>query len=335
MYYLLHFLGTVTAIQTDDEDRFEQCFMALGPSIVGFQNCIRPVVAVDACHLKGRYKGRLFIATSMDGNVRIFPIAFGVGATENDEYWSWFFMNLRRAIGFVEDLVVISYRYLSIEKACRSIFPHAVFGICMYHLGMNMKAKFKVRAEDFLYRAAKAYTEMDYKEAMHVVQNTNKPVYDYLMEADPRKWSRCYFLSKRYSIMTTNIAESMNAVLRDAREYPLIGMLETIQTMLQSWFHDRHRDAVNMPGPMTPKVEKKLTKRDDFSRRFKVNPITDSRFHMIDGFRNARVDIANRTCSCRVFDLTELPCAHAIRGLRERGLSIYSACSRYGIIRNV
>ena len=180
--------------------------MALGSSVIGFQKCIRPVIAVDACHLKGRYKGRLFIATSMDGNGRIFPIAFGVGAIESDEYWSWFFMNLRRSIGAVEDLVVISDRHPSIEKACRLTFPNAVYGICMYYLGMNMKARFKVKAEDFLYTAAKAYTPMEFEEAMHHVRNTNQTVYNYLMEAEPRKWARCYFPSKRYSIMTTNIA---------------------------------------------------------------------------------------------------------------------------------
>ena len=302
--------------------------MALGSSVIGFQKCIRPVIAVDACHLKGRYKGRLFIATSMDGNGRIFPIAFGVGAIESDEYWSWFFMNLRRSIGAVEDLVVISDRHPSIEKACRLTFPNAVYGICMYHLGMNMKAKFKVKVEDFLYTAAKAYTPMEFEEAMHHVRNTNKTVYNYLMEAEPWKWARCYFPSKRYSIMTTNIAESMNAVLREAREFPLIGMLETIRTMLQSWFHDRYRDAVAMPGPITQYVEKKLTKRDDYSRRFKACPITQTRFHMIDGFRNARVDILNKTCTCRVFDLNQIPCDHAIRACRERGQSIYALCSR-------
>ena len=46
-------------------------FMALLQSIVGF-NKVRHVVAVDETHLKGKYKGSLFIASCFDGNVQIY-----------------------------------------------------------------------------------------------------------------------------------------------------------------------------------------------------------------------------------------------------------------------
>ncbi|MGS7457565.1 hypothetical protein, partial [Mycobacterium tuberculosis] len=76
--------GTISAYLLDDHNRFEQCFLTFGPSVSGFRYCIRPVIAVDACFLKGRYKGKLFIATCMDGNNQIYPLAFGIAPTEND-----------------------------------------------------------------------------------------------------------------------------------------------------------------------------------------------------------------------------------------------------------
>ena len=58
--------------------------MALSACISDFREYCRPVIAIDGTHLKGKYKGILFIATVMDGNDQIFSIAFGVGHLENN-----------------------------------------------------------------------------------------------------------------------------------------------------------------------------------------------------------------------------------------------------------
>ena len=63
--------------------------MALDPCISGFKVC-RLAVAIDETHFKGKYKGVLYVAVVMDGNEKIFPIAFGVGDLENDRGWKWF-----------------------------------------------------------------------------------------------------------------------------------------------------------------------------------------------------------------------------------------------------
>ena len=73
----------------------------------GFRDCIRPLLAIDATFLKGNYRGRLFLATGQDANNQIFPLGFGVAATENDESWGWFLEKLRDVIGPREDLVII------------------------------------------------------------------------------------------------------------------------------------------------------------------------------------------------------------------------------------
>ncbi|GAA0154126.1 hypothetical protein LIER_12201 [Lithospermum erythrorhizon] len=91
----------------------------------------------------------------------------------------------------------------------------------------------KVKAKEFLYGVTKAYTEIDFEKKIHQVRATKKNVYDYLIDVDPKKWALCYFPARRYSIMTTNIAESMNALLKEAREFPILGMLETIKKVIR------------------------------------------------------------------------------------------------------
>ena len=78
----------MTKLKVDDDNRFEICFMALDACIFDFHECCRPAIVIDGTHLKGKYKRILFIATAMDGNDKIFLIAFGVGHLENDQYWT-------------------------------------------------------------------------------------------------------------------------------------------------------------------------------------------------------------------------------------------------------
>ena len=75
-------------MQVDDDNRFEICFMAFDACISDFHECCRPAIAIDRTHLKGKYKGILFIATVMDGNDQIFSITFGVEHLENDRCWT-------------------------------------------------------------------------------------------------------------------------------------------------------------------------------------------------------------------------------------------------------
>ena len=80
--------GTVTKLKVDDDNRFEICFMEFDAYIFSFRECCRLAIVIDGTHLKGKYNGILFIATAMDGNDQIFPIAFGVGHLENDRCWT-------------------------------------------------------------------------------------------------------------------------------------------------------------------------------------------------------------------------------------------------------
>ncbi|KAI9174822.1 hypothetical protein LWI28_023186 [Acer negundo] len=88
--------GTITDLQCTDDDKFLYFFMSLGSSIRGFRRCIRPVIAVDGTHLKGRFGGTMFVATAQDGNEQVYPIAFEYGDSENNLSWEWFLKRFHR-----------------------------------------------------------------------------------------------------------------------------------------------------------------------------------------------------------------------------------------------
>ena len=76
--------GTITDIQTDEIGHFRYMFMSLGVSIRGFKSWCRPVLCVDASFLKHKIGGQLLVAIALDANEQLYPVAFGVVDSENN-----------------------------------------------------------------------------------------------------------------------------------------------------------------------------------------------------------------------------------------------------------
>lgn len=68
---------------------------------------------------------------------------------------------------------------------------------------------------------------------------------DYLVRVGFEHWTRSHSHGMRYNVMTSNVAESLNAALSEAREYPIIALLEYIRTTLMGWFSGRHEKAAH------------------------------------------------------------------------------------------
>ncbi|WRX20628.1 MULE transposase domain - like 5 [Theobroma cacao] len=91
---------------------------------------MRPTVAIDATHLKSRFKGILFVAVCKNANECVYPVAFGIGHVEDEDSWTWFFSKLRDAIGSPENTMFISDQHRGIKKAIQNAYPEAHHGLC-------------------------------------------------------------------------------------------------------------------------------------------------------------------------------------------------------------
>nr|GFB13851.1 hypothetical protein [Tanacetum cinerariifolium] len=89
-------------------------------------HCLRPLLIIDAVHLKGQYKGTNLVAMGMDGNNHIVPIAFGICKGETGPCWSWWMSVLKECIGDSPNLQFISDRHVAIDLAVQNEF-HLAF----------------------------------------------------------------------------------------------------------------------------------------------------------------------------------------------------------------
>ncbi|XP_017972762.1 PREDICTED: uncharacterized protein LOC108661289 [Theobroma cacao] len=174
-------------------------------------------VAIDATHLKDRFKSILFVAICKNANKHIYPLAFGIGHVEDEESWSWFLK--RRAIGCLENAMFISDQHLGIKNAVEKVYKDARHSLCNYHLGKNVKNRFKREDVAAIFTmAANCYKIVDFDRYMNQLKQLCKPAYDSLMRLGPERWARARSPVRRYKLMTSNTAKCINSYLRHARK---------------------------------------------------------------------------------------------------------------------
>ncbi|KAL0713563.1 hypothetical protein Bca4012_020541 [Brassica carinata] len=305
--------GSVTFIEVDSVGKFKYAFLSFGPSIRGFK-LMRKVLSIDGAHLKSKYKGTLLAATAQDGNFHLYPLAFAVVDSENAASWSWFLMCLKTIIPDEEDLVFVSDRASSIEAALLQYYPLAHHGICIFHFEKNVLDSHKSSILiPLVVEAGYAYTKEDFNYYFHDIKESDPELADYLTKADIRKWSRAYAPANRFNIMTSNLAESINSLLKESREYPIVCLFETIRMIMTRWFTERREEGFRHIHPVTVEVVKKMKQLYDLTSRWlELSKINDSEFEVKGDTRDQMVNFETRHCSCMVFDVEKFPCAHAI-----------------------
>ncbi|XP_013719878.1 uncharacterized protein LOC106423646 [Brassica napus] len=304
--------STVTRLQIDELGRFMYVFLAFGASVNGFP-FMRKVVVVDGTFLNGKYKGTLLTALAQDGNFQIFPIAFAVIPDD-------------------EGLVLISDRHNSIGKAIRNVYPLASRGICTYHLYKNILGRYKGKDVFRLVKKAACFRMSDFTTIFEETEAINPALHGYLQRADVRLWTRVHFPGERYNLMNTNIAESMNRAVSNARGLNIVRILESIWVMMTRWFAERREDARSQPTTLTRCVEKLLHGRVTAARDLTAQRIDDHHTEVKYGSSSESLNIVNlveRKCTCRRFEREKLPCVHAIAAAEYNSVCRISLCSPY------
>ncbi|XP_010556379.1 PREDICTED: uncharacterized protein LOC104825704 [Tarenaya hassleriana] len=340
--------GTIAGLQfEDDKKTFKYLFIALGATIKRWKY-MRKVVAVDATFLTSQYKGALIVATAQDGDHHQYPLAWGVIDRENDASWLWFMTRLSEVIPDGPDVVVLSDRHKSIIKAAREVYKHAQHGFCVRHIAQNLKVHVNrgsrrkssngETVSKLFFKCAAAYTIDEFEYLYDDLKSRYPKVAEYMQKEElaPENWARCKFKSERYNMLTTNGAESINSVLKKAKKYPLLSLLDICLGKTVEWFN-RHRleaGSSDESQKLTPFVYKELHERYEKACTFDVqelNGVTGEFEVRDDKGRRHLVNLGERTCGCKMFDVDRYPCSHAIAAAHMigKGDMIYELCSEY------
>ncbi|KAL0716908.1 hypothetical protein Bca4012_066230 [Brassica carinata] len=309
--------GTVTDVHTEYTEgvghRFKYMFMALAASIEGFK-FMRKVVIVDGTHLRGKYADCLLTASAQDGNYQVFPLAIAVVDGENDKSWEWFLQKLTQFIPNTNDVVFVSDRHPSIYYGLAKVYPYGRHCACILHLKRNIRTYYKDKHLGYLVgKAARAYRLSDFNTAFNEIKKVNASCAEYLDGVGFEHWARSHFQGDRFNIMTSNIAETWNSVLREATEYPILSLVEYIRAKLMNWFSGRREIVSRGASSLTPRVEEIITSNFENSGAFLVSSISIGEYEVRDkDGASFHVNLKEKTCSCYEFQALKIPCTHAI-----------------------
>ncbi|KAL0546066.1 hypothetical protein IC582_015971 [Cucumis melo] len=242
----------------------------------------------------------------------------------------WFLEKLKGAIGEVPNLGFVTDRKTCFAKGISSVFPSAFHGLCVQHLSQNLHDKYKNdTVATLFYNASRTYRESTFVEAWRHLLAFPNGSGKYLNDVGIARWSRVHCPGRRYNMMTTNIAESMNSILKEPRDLPIASFLENVRALLQRWFWERREEGIKVTSTLTKWAELVIQKKQEGALTMKVNPIDCYQFHVKDLDKEEVVNLQTKECTCKEFQAEQLPCSHAIAAAQDRNINVYSLCANY------
>ncbi|KAM0919513.1 hypothetical protein ACQ4PT_008139 [Festuca glaucescens] len=101
----------------------------------------RPIICIDACHIKTKYKGQVLTAVGIDGNDCIYPIAMGLVEVECTSSWEWFLTTLRDDLNITNTSpwTIMSDKQKGLINAVQKVWPDAEHRFCVRHMLQNFQ----------------------------------------------------------------------------------------------------------------------------------------------------------------------------------------------------
>ncbi|KAL0392548.1 UNVERIFIED_CONTAM: hypothetical protein Sradi_2477600 [Sesamum radiatum] len=264
----------------------------------------------------------------MDGNQQVLPLAFAIVDEETYPSWKWFLQQLSRYVRRGRrGMCLISDRHGGLIKAVREgpdfASPHGVHRYCLRHVCSNFNSIIKnVVLKDLCWQADSEYQLRKFNRIMEEIKKQSVKAFAYLDQINKEKWTASHDGGWRCGILTTNMSECINGVLKGARRLPVSALVEIT---LERTVHCFRVQAI--------KGQKMLQNNQlwtDFACKMFISWQQKAVEHTVTKYSHVQqsasvvtrrqnghwmnthvVKIANRECSCGKWNQFGIPCSHA------------------------
>ncbi|GJU87653.1 pentatricopeptide repeat-containing protein [Tanacetum coccineum] len=280
-------------VNPDDKtyfDRFYVCFKGLKDE---WKLGCRKIIALDGCFLKRPSVGEILTAIGRDANNHIFLMAWAVVNVENKDKWSWCLDLLGDELDMPtgNGLTLMSDQHKGLIEAVKELMPHAEHRQCARHIYEGFRKHYSgdVFRQLFWVDSKATYPGMSNK-IMEKIKRANLKAYDYLVKKEPKTWSMAYFhIGTNCEAIENRFSECFDLVILSVRSKPRITMLEAMRDI----------------------VFGKNAYYEEFMF-WHVIPTGGHLFVVKNGSEAFNVDEHHRNCTCRLWQLSSLPCCYAI-----------------------
>nr|AAX95097.1 transposon protein, putative, mutator sub-class [Oryza sativa Japonica Group]ABA91665.1 transposon protein, putative, Mutator sub-class [Oryza sativa Japonica Group] len=366
------------SIEHPGKSVLQRAFLALHACKMAFVNC-RPVLCIDGTFLTGKYRGQILTAIGVDGNNQVLPLAFAFVESENTDSWHAGILRVIEELQFgsmepgypgvwddVQSRWCMCHMGANFFKQFKNKELMNMFKrLC----NQNQEKKFnelwkrldELTAKCSDQRAAAPSTAVDDPpqslgrlptDSPTLVRRTGLEIRKFsqwILHEPKEKWAKAYDTGgARYGIMTTNLAEVYNWVMRGVRGLPLVGIVEFILHGTCRYLRDRFQAVLpSMPnnsilfGTFMQKKLEELRKKA-MKHRALVQGTQQHRFEILCQDKAGRGIYRKRVkqecvlkadgtchCSCSKPKLLHRPCTHVIAAAAECGIPDAVYVSQY------
>ncbi|XP_075475684.1 uncharacterized protein LOC142509464 [Primulina tabacum] len=302
-------------------------FWAFRPCVDGFWHC-RKIISVDGTHLYTKYKHKMLIGVTLDANNQVLPL-FAIVYEETTDSWKWFLENLRRHVVRGENGVCLIYdRHKRIVRATEDLPyfqpPYGVYCFCLRHVCSNFNAEFKdMHLKDLCWAAGTQNQICKFEEIMKAIKQKNILAHRYLTGIAKEKWSLAHDGGWRRGVMTTNMSECLNSVLKGARRLPISAIVHLTFLRCVQYFIERVTRGGRMVQENQLWSDYACLKYDKWARKSSEHRV--AKYDVCEktasvatigrpsrGQHMQVVKLSTSDCSCGKWTIFGIPCSHAI-----------------------
>ncbi|KAJ9553175.1 hypothetical protein OSB04_017220 [Centaurea solstitialis] len=297
-------LDVVTDGQLNNDTRqFKRIYVCLGALKKGFAAGKMDLLGLDGAFMKGPFPGQILTTVGIDSNNGTYPLAYGIFEAETIQSWSWFLGCLGDDLDLSSNsnFTFMSDRQKGIIPAIARIFPCAEHRHCVRHIQQNMKQRWKGKVySDYLWKRVLSSTVEEFTANMEELKQFDVGAYNWLKQINPKHWTKSHFTGRCHSdVLLSNMCETFNNQLVDGRIKPIITKVID-----------------KGDGILTPTATDRLKDIKTEAAKLHVLWNGDNEFQVSGTHRDqCVVDMRLKTCACRRWELTGIPCKHVVAAI--------------------
>ncbi|XP_060972459.1 uncharacterized protein LOC133038354 [Cannabis sativa] len=287
--------GSTAKIQTKlegDQRVFERVYICLKACKDGFRNGCRPLICLDGTFLKGYCKGLLLVAVGIDPENAIYPIAYAICEKETTDSWTWFCELLNQDLDNERtDLyTLMSDKQKGLENAVGRVFTGSAVRHCVRHLHSNFKDHPGLLMKQMLWAATRATNIPEFERKMVEIKEVNQAAYNWLAAKPPTEWIGLFL--RRFQKKRESV---------------------------KKWKEEYGRN-----------IWKIMEQNKKIASNCLVTQSTEVIFQVdCPGTVSYAVNLIEKTCSCRRYQLSGIPCGHALATIWQVGHQVKDYVSHF------
>ena len=249
---------------------------------------VRPVMSLDAAHMKSRWGGTLFVASVLTALDELFPVAVAITTdNESEATWTYFLQHLHQACPTLTAehqrtrvthklYSFISDRDKGLVEALQKVFPENLSTSCAVHVQRNVQTKFGKNAAKYVQEISRTFSTRKENSLLNKLQSINRRAFNYVSAIEARKWRSTQWvlddtLPPRYGITSTNSSEATNNMLDNARNTTWLDAIDLIADKMTTRIATLRSAVWTISDTqVTPKVEQIMKKRWDYAASCRV-----------------------------------------------------------------